>query len=45
MEFIEKSPDEDNKKEFISELKGLSLEEKIDILKKKAKEREDTLDL
>ena len=45
VDFIEKNPNEDKKEEFISELKDLSLEEKIDILKKKAKEREDALKL
>ena len=45
IDFIEKNPNEDKKEEFISELKDLSLEEKIDILKKKAKEREDALKL
>lgn len=45
IDFIEKSSNEEKKEEFISELKDLSLEEKIGILKKKAKEREDALRL
>ncbi|MCQ8211894.1 DUF721 domain-containing protein [Cetobacterium somerae] len=45
IDFIERNPNEDKKEEFISELKDLSLEEKIDILKKKAKERENALKL
>lgn len=42
MEVMDEKNDE-KKEEFISELKDLTLEEKIEVLKKRAKEREDAL--
>ena len=43
--YLDTNFNEDKKEEFISEIKDLSLEEKIIILKKKAKERESALKL
>lgn len=44
MEVMDEKNDE-KKEEFISELKDLTLEEKIEVLKKRAKEREEALKL
>lgn len=45
MEFMDEKISEEKKEHFISELKDLTLEEKIEVLKKRAKEREDALKL
>ncbi|MGL4971264.1 MAG: DciA family protein [Cetobacterium sp.] len=42
-EYMDKHVEEKKNEEFISELKDLTLEEKIDVLRKKAKEREQVL--
>lgn len=45
VECIDKKTDEEKKESFISEIKDLTLEKKIEVLKKRAKEREEALRL